>query len=130
MSADLWRAMLQHPGESLPEQAELNRALTEIALRAMSAAGGSSEPLPPVASPEPNDRRFAAEAWSTNPYFDALKQAYLLASKAVLEAVESAEGIDEATRRRIRFFTKQLLDAMSPTNVPWLNPEVVAETLV
>jgi len=129
MSADLWRAMLQDPGESLPEQAELNRALTEIALRAMSAAGGSTEPLPAVASPEPNDRRFAAEAWSTNPYFDALKQAYLLASKAVLEAVESAEGIDEATRRRIRFFTKQLLDAMSPTNVPWLNPEVVAETL-
>jgi polyhydroxyalkanoate synthase len=129
MSAELWRAMMQNPNAAAETQAELSRALGEIALRASAAATDGGAPQAPLARPEANDRRFAADAWTTNPYFDALKQAYLLASKAVLESVDTAEGIDDATRRRIRFFTKQFLDAMSPSNVPWLNPEVLAETL-
>jgi len=43
--------------------------------------------------------------------------------------VDRAEGVDEATKRRVKFFAKQFCDAMSPTNVPWFNPEVLEETV-
>ncbi|GAC1572715.1 MAG: class I poly(R)-hydroxyalkanoic acid synthase [Candidatus Elarobacter sp.] len=126
-SAELWRAMLENPANALAAQMEFGKKLTDVALG--TANPGSAPPGKPVAEPEPGDRRFANEAWSKNPYFDALKQAYLLASKAVLETIDTAEGIDPQSRRRIKFFTKQFIDAMSPSNIPWLNPEVLEATL-
>ncbi len=47
----------------------------------------------------------------------------------MLESIDNAEGVDETTKRRVRFFAKQFCDAMSPTNVPWFNPEVLEETV-
>ncbi len=65
---------------------------------ARRAAGGAE--VEPVIAPERGDRRFGDPAWSEDPVFDYLKQAYLLASRQATELVEEAEGIDEATRTR------------------------------
>jgi len=128
MSMDVWRAMMTSPGALLDAQAELAKAFTDVATGEATAAA-SDQPAVSVIEPAPGDKRFANAAWTANPYFSALKQAYLLSSKAVLDAIDQAEGIDEATRRRVRFFAKQFTDAMSPTNVPWFNPDVLEETL-
>jgi polyhydroxyalkanoate synthase len=118
MSMEVWRAMMTTPGRLLEAQLELGKSLGEV------ASGGE-----PVVAPDPSDRRFTNPAWTSNPYFDALKQGYLLATKAVLDSVDRAEGVDDATRRRVKFFAKQFCDAMSPTNVPWFNPDVLEETV-
>jgi polyhydroxyalkanoate synthase len=128
MSMDVWRAMMTSPGAMFEAQAELAKAFTEVATGETIAAA-SDQRGAAVIEPAPGDKRFANAAWTANPYFSALKQAYLLSSKAVLDAIDQAEGVDEATRRRVKFFAKQFTDAMSPTNVPWFNPDVLEETL-
>ncbi len=129
MSMDVWRAMMASPGALFDAQAEFGRALTDVAARGATAASGTEPPEKPVVAPEPGDKRFSNPVWTTNPYFDALKQGYLLSVKAVLGSIDAAEGIDEATKRRVKFFAKQFTDAMSPTNVPWFNPDVLEETM-
>jgi polyhydroxyalkanoate synthase len=129
MSMEVWRAMMTSPGSLLEAQAEFGRALTDVAARGATAASDTEPPEKPVVAPEPGDRRFSNPVWTTNPYFDALKQGYLLSVKAVLGSIDAAEGIDEATKRRVKFFAKQFTDAMSPTNVPWFNPDVLEETM-
>ncbi len=130
MSMEVWRAMMATPGKLLEAQLELANSLADVATRDASAVATGAAPAgEPVIAPEPGDRRFTNPAWTANPYFDALKQGYLLATKAVLDSIDQAEGIDETTRRRVKFFAKQFCDAMSPTNVPWFNPEVLEETV-
>jgi polyhydroxyalkanoate synthase subunit PhaC len=93
---------------------------------ATRAAGGTPEP---VIAPERGDRRFNDPAWSEEPIFDYLKQAYLLASKRMVEAVEGADGIDEATRAQALFYTSQILNALSPANFPHTNPEAIRRAI-
>lgn len=78
-----------------------------------------------VAEPQKSDRRFNAPEWQEYPLFDYIKQAYLLTSKALLEAVESA-NLEDKTKQEMLFFTKHFTDAMSPTNYALTNPEVLA----
>ncbi|HEY0383868.1 MAG TPA: class I poly(R)-hydroxyalkanoic acid synthase [Candidatus Elarobacter sp.] len=130
MSMEVWRAMMATPGKLLEAQLELANAFASVAARDAEAIASADAPAgEPVIAPEPGDRRFTNPAWTANPYFDALKQGYLLAVKAVLDSIDQAEGIDDTTRRRVKFFAKQFCDAMSPTNVPWFNPEVLEETM-
>ncbi|SCU75795.1 Poly(3-hydroxyalkanoate) polymerase [Cupriavidus necator] len=71
------------------------------------------------------DRRFDAPEWKQYPLFDFIRQSYLLTSKALLDAVESAH-LDDKTKQQMRFCTRQFIDAMSPANYALTNPEVLA----
>jgi polyhydroxyalkanoate synthase len=82
----------------------------------------------PVANAQPGDRRFAGQAWRENPYYDYLRQSYLLASGYVEELVEAAELAPEA-KARMRFAARQWLDAMSPANFAATNPEAMLHAL-
>ena len=88
-----------------------------------------AEPQEPVAPPAPSDKRFSHPAWTDNPMLDFVKQSYLLTSRWIDRAIDEATEVDDATRRRARFHTDQLLSALSPSNVPALNPAVVEETI-
>ena len=83
----------------------------------------------PVIAPERGDRRFNDPAWSEEPLFDYLKQAYLLASRQATDLVEQAEGVDEATRTRALFFTQAYLNALSPANFAFTNPEAIRRAI-
>ena len=87
-----------------------------------------SEGAAPVATPQPGDRRFAAKAWRDNPYYDYLRQSYLLLSGYLSELAEGAE-LDGQAKERLRFAVRQWLDAMSPANFAASNPEALREAI-
>jgi polyhydroxyalkanoate synthase len=121
----VWQAMLAQPQGLISTQLEFAKSWMDVAT---SAWAPRSETRPPVIEPAPGDTRFKHPAWTQNPLFDALKQGYLLSTKAVLDGIDRAEGVDDETRARVRFFAKQFCDAMSPTNFAFLNPAVMEET--
>jgi polyhydroxyalkanoate synthase subunit PhaC len=93
----------------------------------MAARLGGAE-TEPVATPERGDRRFRDAAWD-QPVFDYLKQAYLLAGKRTQELIDRAEGLDEGTRTRVEFFAGQVLQALSPANFAFTNPEAIRRAI-
>lgn len=79
----------------------------------------------PIISPAPGDKRFKAPEWEEAPYyFDFVKQNYLLVSELMTEVVETVET-DYYTKRKLNFYTKQYINAISPTNFAFTNPEVL-----
>jgi polyhydroxyalkanoate synthase len=74
--------------------------------------------------PGKGDRRFKDDAWAASPYYDLLKQSYLVGSKQLTDLVEQAQ-VDDRTRLQLKFYARQFIDAMSPSNFPATNPEVI-----
>jgi polyhydroxyalkanoate synthase len=122
-AAHLWT----HPGELIKAQ---QKAATDwLKLWQSAASRAAGKPADPVAAPERGDRRFNDPAWTEEPVFDYLKQAYLLTAKRALEMVEEAEGLDEGARTRVEFFTQQYLNAISPANFAFTNPEAIRKAI-
>ena len=69
----------------------------------------------PVIQPSPADRRFHDPEWAESAVFDFIKQSYLLAARSIHGVVASASGLDPKTAERVDFYTRQFVDAMSPT---------------
>jgi polyhydroxyalkanoate synthase len=82
----------------------------------------------PVISPEPGDRRFAHRHWNENPYYDYLKQSYLLAARYLTESVEQAT-LEPVAKERARFAVKQWIDALCPANFAATNPQALEHAL-
>ncbi len=82
----------------------------------------------PVIDEAKSDRRFKDDAWRENEVFDFIRQSYLLSARYFQNVVEGAEGLDEKTAQKVDFYTRQFVDAMSPTNFALTNPEVLRRT--
>ena len=78
---------------------------------------------------QPKDKRFAHPDWTENLVFNFVKESYLVASKALLSTVRDVKGLDPHTARKLDFYTRQFVDAMSPSNFIATNPEVLNATL-
>ena len=80
----------------------------------------------------PSDRRFSDPEWTANPAFDFMRRAYKLNSDWLSGLIDAASPeLDKETETKARFFVGQLIDAMSPTNLPATNPaalRAMAET--
>jgi polyhydroxyalkanoate synthase len=87
------------------------------------------QPVTPMIEPEQGDRRFRDPAWDDHAAFDFIKQSYLLTSRWLLDTVHRLHGFDDKTRRKIDFYTRQFVDAMSPSNFVATNPEVLRATM-
>jgi polyhydroxyalkanoate synthase len=74
------------------------------------------------------DRRFKSEAWQ-NPMFDWIRQSYLMIADQMLKQVDALEGLDPKQREQFRFATQGFIDAMSPSNFAFTNPEVIQKTI-
>jgi polyhydroxyalkanoate synthase len=82
-----------------------------------------------VAAPAKGDGRFKDDDWSSNFLFDYMKQSYLIASRNIQHAVSSVEGLSPESEKKVAFFTRQYVDALSPSNFALTNPQVLRETL-
>jgi len=74
------------------------------------------------ASTADRDPRFADPQWRENPIADLIRQTYLLLSEQIFAGVEAVEGIDAEAGQRLRFFTRQFVEAMSPANFVATSP--------
>jgi polyhydroxyalkanoate synthase subunit PhaC len=81
----------------------------------------------PVAEAGRKDARFKDPAWSEG-VFDYMKQSYLITSNWTESLVEEAEGLDPDTKHKAAFFTKQIVNAIAPSNWVFSNPELLRET--
>jgi polyhydroxyalkanoate synthase len=82
----------------------------------------------PVVENSPGDRRFASDEWNESPLHNYLKQSYLLSSRW-LTGMVSESTLDEPSKAKCDFYTRQFIDAMSPSNFAFTNPEVLKETM-
>ncbi|CAH6957193.1 Poly(3-hydroxyalkanoate) polymerase [Vibrio chagasii] len=82
-----------------------------------------------VITEERSDKRFIDEAWKNDPFYSFIKQSYLLFSKSYIDTINSIEGIDEKTKERVAFFSRQAINALSPSNFIATNPELMKLTL-
>jgi len=92
----------------------------------MKMLGAAAEP---VATPAKSDKRFKHGDWEEHFLFDYIKQGYLIAARWLHDSVGKVEGLDDATRKKVDFFTRQYIDALAPSNFALTNPEVYRETI-
>ncbi len=71
------------------------------------------------------DRRFANPLWETHPYFNYVKQQYLINAEAVQQAVEDVTDMEPREKQRLAYFSRQIIDLMSPTNFLATNPDAL-----
>ena len=83
----------------------------------------------PVVKVDKKDRRFKDQEWETNPFFDLIKQFYLIYTQWINDVIDSNKHIDDKTRVTIKFYTKQITEALSPSNFIFSNPELLRETI-
>ncbi len=86
-------------------------------------------PYDPVITASEEDRRFRSEQWQKHPYFSFIKRFYLLTAKHIQSVVNEVEGLDDKTAHQIEFYTRQFIDALSPTNFLGTNPDVLQKTI-
>jgi polyhydroxyalkanoate synthase subunit PhaC len=122
--ADYW---LRDPQRALEIQTSLGRAYLDLWGNAVKRMAG--EQVSAVAAPEPRDRRFADPEWSSNQFFDFLKQAYLLTVGWANRLVHDAKGLDPHTQQKAEFYVRQIANATSPSNFVLTNPELLRETV-
>ncbi len=80
--------------------------------------------------PHERSNVFRAEEWHSHPVYKFYKHLYRINSDWVLSLARKISETDSPKNaKRTEFFTKLIVDAMAPTNIPWINPRVVKETL-
>ncbi len=122
-----WKEMLENPGKLIESQVGYwGKAVRHYVEAQHLLAQGRLEP---PADRGARDRRFANPLWDTHPYFNFLKQQYLINVEAVETVVREIQDVTPLELRRIRFFARQIIDMMAPTNFLATNPDALERAL-
>lgn len=78
----------------------------------------------PVIRPSIHDRRFIDDEWTDNPFFDFIKQSYLLNNQALTNMVDCL-SLSAPDKEKVGFYVRQVSSALAPSNFPLSNPEIV-----
>ena len=70
------------------------------------------------------DKRFQGTDWQSAAQYRLLADAYLATSQSLLQSLDSV-NLQPAEKKRARFFLKQYLDAIAPSNFLATNPEAI-----
>jgi polyhydroxyalkanoate synthase len=130
----LGKAFMELAAQMLANPARLAESQMNLWWEYMSLWQGSMLRLmgaqaTPVAVPAKGDKRFKHEDWHEHFLFDYIKQSYLITARWMHDQVASVEGLDEQTKKKVDFFTRQYIDALAPSNFALTNPEVFRETI-
>jgi polyhydroxyalkanoate synthase len=121
--AEYW---LADPQRAVELQTRLGKAYLDLWAAAAKRLSGQASSA--VAMPDARDKRFADPEWSSNQFFDFLKQAYLLTAAWTDRLVKDADELDPHTRQKAEFYVRQVVNAISPSNFVLTNPELLRET--
>lgn len=118
-----WCDWLLHLANSPGKQGELAACALaeslELMRHAAALTGGDA-----AAAPGADDHRFDGAEWAPAP-FSALAQAHLSAERLLRAATTEVPGVRQRHERLVAFLARQWLDAVSPANFPFSNPEVL-----
>ena len=114
--------VLENQMELMREYQELWVATTQRMMNRQAEAAA------PVIKPEAGDNRFRDPAWSENPIFDFIKQSYLINSRWLKKTLSEVDGMDADAARKLDFYGRTIVDALSPSNFAMTNPVVLRET--
>ncbi len=119
--------MMSDPSRVIEQQVKHFKKSLEYWAEHRAALTGEESP---VKKDKPNqDRRFKNELWEENPFFNMVKQQYLMSSEAIEESVAGLENMDEAEKKQVSFFAQQMVDMFSPTNFLSTNPDALTKAL-
>jgi polyhydroxyalkanoate synthase len=122
-----WQEMSQNPARLFESQLEYwGKSVKHFIEAQQVLAQGKLE------APEdrtPSDRRFSNPLWKTNPYFNYVKQQYMLNAEALRNAVNDIEDLEGIEKKRLEYFTSQIIDMMAPTNFLGTNPDALEKAI-
>ncbi len=113
------------PGKQMELAQRAWQGMAQLALWLPRATHDGAGTVPPVAG---TDRRFADPAWASWP-FNAFAAGHQMAEAWWLEAARDVPGMTRQHAEQMRFMLRQLIDVGAPSNIPWLNPVILARTL-
>jgi polyhydroxyalkanoate synthase subunit PhaC len=92
------------------------RRLYDLAVELARVGAGTS-----TLAPSRRDRRFVDPAWTENPLLHRLLQGYLAAAQTAGWLISDA-GLSRRDEHRVRLLVENLVEALSPSNLPLVNP--------
>ncbi|NOC83871.1 alpha/beta hydrolase [Ruegeria sp. HKCCD6428] len=120
--ADAW----QNPAKLLEQQIEFwGKSVLNFAEAQKALTTGEVE----TEETKPGDKRFSNRLWETNPYFRLIRQQYLTNAEAIAQAVSSVDDLDAKDKRRLQYFSQQIIDMMAPTNFLATNPDALQKAV-
>lgn len=125
--AACWNDMLANPAKIIEQQVAFWGKSLQHAMEAQQALSGGE-----LVAPEdhtPKDRRFSNPLWETHPYYNYLKQQYLITAEAMEKTLSDVDGLDDRDKQKLEFFTRQMIDMMSPTNYLATNPDAMERAI-
>ena len=125
----IWLDAARHPDRAWATYSDFVQQYTQLMAQGSLEFWGRDQDAKPVIEAQKGDKRFSAPDWQQNPVFDALKQSYLLVATTLLKSASEVQGLDEHQQRKLTFYLRQFLDAISPTNFAFTNPQVIHETI-
>ncbi|WP_416408648.1 PHA/PHB synthase family protein [Agrobacterium rosae] len=124
--AEYWMA---EPKRSVEAQTHLLSSYFDIWQKSMAQYSGEAEKTAEQPETRRKDKRFADADWQENPFFDFLQKVYFATAGWADRMVTEADGLDEKTRQKARFYMRQVTEAISPANFAFTNPQVFRETV-
>jgi polyhydroxyalkanoate synthase subunit PhaC len=126
----LWMRQLSDPQRAVQTALEYNRRYLEGAVDIWIKAAARLWGVAREEEPGKPDKRFPGPEWELNPYYQMLKQSYLLASDYLLKEAEAGAGTEnDEAERRLKFHLKQFVDAMAPANFLLTNPAALKRAM-
>ena len=126
-----WKEMFENPGRVYEQQLEFWGKSVRHFMEAQQALATGRAPIAEDDGEDPleGDKRFANPLWDTHPYFHYIKQQYALNKQAVEQAVADIDGMAPKEKRRLEYFSRQIIDMMSPTNFLGTNPDALEKAV-
>jgi polyhydroxyalkanoate synthase len=122
-AAALMAEMMQNPAKMLEHQINYwGKTLKHYVEASQTLAKGEFKAPP---DPTPADRRFSNPLWETHPFFNFIKQQYQLNAEAMSGAVTALDHLEPSDKKRVEYFTRQIIDMFSPTNFLGTNPDAL-----
>ncbi|HCB14690.1 MAG TPA: class I poly(R)-hydroxyalkanoic acid synthase [Gammaproteobacteria bacterium] len=125
---ELTQKIMSDPAKLAQAQMALWQNYMDLWQKALPAMFGQ-QPMETVFREQKGDKRFKHDDWQDNALFSYIKQSYLLTAGWIQDMVANVEGFDEKTKKKLQFYTRQFIDAMSPSNFVMTNPEVLRATI-
>ena len=126
---EAWSDWALHLSRSPGRQIQLAEHAYSNLLKTLAYSGSAlmGEESPAPFKPKNYDHRFEDPSWEKAP-FCIWQQSFLAMQDWWDRATENMRGLHKQDADRTRFQMRQMLDLVSPSNLPWMNPEILAET--